>query len=678
MATLDELSEMARQRMLAERAQRRAGAGSGGPAALPPQYRQSGAPAAFPNTNVRQPANIPYAAVGFNPYDQTMSAADRANAMMQQSAQNFMAQQAQLQAEIAAKNAAAKQRRGQSRSRSTAKPKGPNAYEQYMEKVTAKRNAAAQAQQERLDQQRGDAETQRQFDERMRIQQEYQQAQDEARQANETRYQDIMADYGDSRSDAARRYDDATQNIDSRYTAARDETARLSRTARDDADSRYQASTDDIDQRYSTARDALGRLTDTARQDSDARYGARQTEGINRAESGKREIDSAHADRYDKGMALLKNAGMQERADIAQGARNAQSAVGQNMVQRGLSGSTIAPTLMAGVQRDRYAEEGRLNERLRGEEAATHANLSGDRIGANERANSALNQIFAQLSGDTNAAADRLVGNNIAGQTAMLQNQTGAAIANNANRNQTLTGMDQNNIAAQMDAMNRQTGSAIANDANRNQVLTGLDSDRRNFMERREDEYPDLSILTNTMGNLAQTGGTAPAMSWRPITNTSKPAKKPSKKPVMGGWASPLTIPRFARGGTMPYNGYAMTGEQGIELGMKPGMKPHIYGANGPEISPVPRGTRIFNNQQTIDFLRNRPPGVPQLPMPKPPGQMPVGAPDGFTFPMGQVGQTKPQLGIGSSNPNSKIYNESQYPGFRKSRMPTSRFNTRY
>lgn len=609
MATLDKLSEAARQRRLAERAARRAGVGNGA-TALPAQYRQSGAPSAgggsfqmprMTNTGPYGPVDPSYWQGGTNA---TVGAVNTMNNAMTQNQAMFqqMAFDDLMRREmIKQRNADNKAKRRSNKQGQQAQPKAPNAYEDYMAKVTAKRQNAANQQQEQQDRRAAELEAQRQFDERMRMQQDWQAAADEARQANENRYADILNDFGVARRDAADRYDATTENIDARYT---------------------------------TARDQAGQLTAAAREDADNRYGQRQTEGMDLARENNQGVDAAHAARYSTGMNLLKGAGDQERADIAQQARDASAAVDNNLVSRGLTGSTIAPTLQAGVQRDRYAAEGRLNDRLRGDELGLHTQLSGDRIGSQERGGQALQSAFTNLSGDRNAAADRLSATDIAAQLAMLQNQTGAA---------------------------------ISNDANRNQVLTGLDSDRRNFMERRTDAYPDPNLLMTAMSNLSQTAGATtapvPTVTMNNGTTTSRgigwgtPAKKPAKKkpttPTMNmtGWATRL--PSFAYGGVMPHTGLAQTGEIGPERVRYPNGQQGVVGANGPQVSVLPAGTQVYANP----YARQRPKPYAELEMPKPHGTMPGGF-GGYMPPQRGGFRAGPYTPPGLHGANGGGYNE--------------------
>ena len=90
-------------------------------------------------------------------------------------------------------------------------------------------------------------------------------------------------------------------------------------------------------------------------------------------------------DRYTRGMGYLDNAGQQEGADIRQDYHNLGTRIDQDLISRGLSGTTIRPTQQMGVQRELSSSLGRMNERLAQQKVATDAQLSGDIAGFLER-----------------------------------------------------------------------------------------------------------------------------------------------------------------------------------------------------------------------------------------------------------------------------------------------------
>ncbi len=74
---------------------------------------------------------------------------------------------------------------------------------------------------------------------------------------------------------------------------------------------------------------------------------------------------SANEGRYQQLLRELKGSGEQEAKDIRAGWAGRATQGQQDLVSRGLSASTIAPTMAAGYQREENADIGRLNERLR-------------------------------------------------------------------------------------------------------------------------------------------------------------------------------------------------------------------------------------------------------------------------------------------------------------------------
>ena len=99
------------------------------------------------------------------------------------------------------------------------------------------------------------------------------------------------------------------------------------------------------------------------------------------------QILSEYRNRYTRNLALLQGMGTQERMDIDQQFQGLSSRAGQDMVSRGLTGTTIAPTVQAGIARERAGAQGRLNERLRREQVDVDSRLSGDTLGFMERRN---------------------------------------------------------------------------------------------------------------------------------------------------------------------------------------------------------------------------------------------------------------------------------------------------
>jgi len=82
--------------------------------------------------------------------------------------------------------------------------------------------------------------------------------------------------------------------------------------------------------------------------------------------------------RYDTGMGMLEGAGKQEEADIKSRWGSEANRGMQDLITRGLTGTTIAPTMRMGYQRQQEAELGRLQQSLLEQRLGYHSQLSGD------------------------------------------------------------------------------------------------------------------------------------------------------------------------------------------------------------------------------------------------------------------------------------------------------------
>lgn len=96
-------------------------------------------------------------------------------------------------------------------------------------------------------------------------------------------------------------------------------------------------------------------------------------------------IGGMHDKRYGTAMSLLEGSGQQALRDIDRRYKGLASRQQQDMISRGLTGSTIAPSMQWGVERERQDARGREIERIRREQLATHLGASGDRAASAER-----------------------------------------------------------------------------------------------------------------------------------------------------------------------------------------------------------------------------------------------------------------------------------------------------
>ena len=115
---------------------------------------------------------------------------------------------------------------------------------------------------------------------------------------------------------------------------------------------------------------AYQRAFDAAKNANEARY---------------QDILSQYAQRYQRGMTNLQGMGDQAIADVNADYQGLSSRTGQSMVDRGLTGTTIAPSMQAGIERERQGAVGRVNESVRSQRLQTDASLSADKLAFMER-----------------------------------------------------------------------------------------------------------------------------------------------------------------------------------------------------------------------------------------------------------------------------------------------------
>jgi hypothetical protein len=102
-------------------------------------------------------------------------------------------------------------------------------------------------------------------------------------------------------------------------------------------------------------------------------------------ESRYQDILNGYQQRYERGLANLVGAGQQENKDINQRYDEQLASMNNDLVSRGLRNSTLAGNAQTGNDRERTADIGRLNERLRQEQLAVDAGLTKDTLDVMER-----------------------------------------------------------------------------------------------------------------------------------------------------------------------------------------------------------------------------------------------------------------------------------------------------
>lgn len=94
---------------------------------------------------------------------------------------------------------------------------------------------------------------------------------------------------------------------------------------------------------------------------------------------------AGYQDRYARNMGYLDNIGAQQQADTNEAYKKQSSVLQQNMINRGLSNSTVADTMQMGNERERLAEQRRLQADLNQQRIGVDSSLSGDTLGFMER-----------------------------------------------------------------------------------------------------------------------------------------------------------------------------------------------------------------------------------------------------------------------------------------------------
>ena len=97
------------------------------------------------------------------------------------------------------------------------------------------------------------------------------------------------------------------------------------------------------------------------------------------------DIDKGYSERLDTAMNELEGLGLHESAQINQRYDELFAEGQQDAVSRGLSGSTLMPTLRAGVDQQRSQDLGALEERLSASKSQTYSDLFGQQLQFQER-----------------------------------------------------------------------------------------------------------------------------------------------------------------------------------------------------------------------------------------------------------------------------------------------------
>lgn len=107
------------------------------------------------------------------------------------------------------------------------------------------------------------------------------------------------------------------------------------------------------------------------------------------------EILGGYDQRYGDVMQSISGLGQTARDDLTERYRQASARGKQDMVDRGLTGTTVMPNMQRGYDRDYNRGLGGIEESLRRQQADTQANLQGDRLAFMERRTDAYPDVSA-------------------------------------------------------------------------------------------------------------------------------------------------------------------------------------------------------------------------------------------------------------------------------------------
>lgn len=158
---------------------------------------------------------------------------------------------------------------------------------------------------------------------------------------------------------------------------------------------------------YQRAQEEAKAANEQRYQDILSGYQNRSNEFQQRQSGNTDDVLTGYENRYQRGMDLLSGLGTQEKRDIDESYQKLGASNQQDMVNRGLTGTTIMPTMRSGIERERQDALSRVNERLQREQLLADAGLSGDALGAQERMYGQGLAGYMGATGDTLGFAER-------------------------------------------------------------------------------------------------------------------------------------------------------------------------------------------------------------------------------------------------------------------------------
>ena len=232
-------------------------------------------------------------------------------------------------------------------------------------------------------------------------------------------------------------------------------------------------------------------------------------------------MQQAHQGRSGGMMDILRGAGDTERErigrqfDQAQEAQSAQAE--QDLISRGLGNTTIRSSVMGGIgdrtQQGKADAMNRLAEQLRGERLGAFERGTGAELAQLGRDLEGISMAGERLTGDQMGALER---GNIRREGADMQvGMAGLGQLSDAQRamGQMDFGLGQqgmggliNTLGANLSGQLNLGQSALSALERGGQNVQGIGQDMLNFMERRDDQYPDIGQLIELASGAGQSG----------------------------------------------------------------------------------------------------------------------------------------------------------------------------
>ena len=362
------------------------------------------------------------------------------------------------------------------------------------------------------------------------------QAQDEATAANEEQYQNILRMYEEGRHGIRGWQQEGFKEENELLNLMRDYLNATTETQRDQVLGGYKQREGDVmsgfnnllsdvmggyDQRTKGVMGPFGDLQREVQQG----YQQRETD-IADILAGLGGLDADYGERRDRAMANLAGLGEQAKADITKQYEGLAGQLAQQMMDKGMTGTTVMPALQMQLAGEESAEQRRLSEDLARERITWDSLLSGEQLAAQERVDTLRASFGAQLSGDTLASLSNLgmfganLGAGLTGESlAALQNMgmygtglqadiSGQGLSAEERLNAMMLDYNMALMGGEMDTITRQNQERL------NWFWNPL-MQEAGFMEGVTNEYPDAGFFANLMQQFGYNAAPTPnAPNW--------------------------------------------------------------------------------------------------------------------------------------------------------------------